>query len=229
MAALATATYFAITTDLYGWEVDISRWLQGFSLGPARFLRQWVFWMGIKGMAGGMVLLTMGYALYRRRKLEALCLILISVPDLFNILLREILARPRPTSDLIDVVGGPQGFSFPSGTTLHTLLFYGFLMYLADGFVLSRRWVFVLRSLGVLYIVISGLWVLYDGRHWFTDAIGGYIYGAFYLLVLIVFYRWASERLRIGDAVRVFTRFPRFVSKPVEFAFRLMAQSPPVT
>ena len=47
--AVVVLTYAALTVDYYSWELEFSRWLQGFSLGPADFLRGWLFWMGARG------------------------------------------------------------------------------------------------------------------------------------------------------------------------------------
>ena len=43
------------------------------------------------------------------------------------------------------------------------------------------------------------LWLIYDGRHWPLDVIGGYAYGAFYLLALIAAYNWVLKR-RSGES-----------------------------
>ena len=55
--AIVVATYFALTIELFGWDVDITRWAQGYELGPARFLKEWLFWMGVKGVAGATMVL----------------------------------------------------------------------------------------------------------------------------------------------------------------------------
>ena len=202
LAAIAIATYVALTNDLLGWELDITEWLQQFSLGPARFLKTWMPWMGNRGLAGGVLALVVLVFWFRDRRIEAAFLLLIVIPDLFNIGLREIIGRARPSEDLVAVVDpGTQGLSFPSGTTLHTLLFYGFLLYLAGRFMRRRRLVYTVWAIGILYILLSGFWVVYYGRHWFLDAIGGYLYGGFYLLVLILGYRWTTERVN-GDQAR---------------------------
>ena len=52
LVAVLAATYLAVTVDSFGWDVDITRWLQGFDLGSARFLRGWIFWMGVRGFDG---------------------------------------------------------------------------------------------------------------------------------------------------------------------------------
>ena len=181
-----------------------------------------MFWMGVKGVAGAVLVMAFGILWVRRWRVEAISLVFISIPDLFNIWLREIIGRPRPTADLVEVIGGPQGDSFPSGTTLHMLLFYGFLMYLAGRHVSSRHRLYSIWAMGTLYIIASGLWVIYDGRHWFTDAIGGYLYGAFYLLVLIAAFRRTEDWLQGEQAFQPTSRFPQFFRKRLQSVLRLI-------
>ena len=117
LVGLAIITYFGATTDLYDWEVDITRWVQRFSLGPARFLTSWMFWMGVKGVAGAVLAGVVALFWLYNRRIEAIFLLLIAIPDFFNILLREIISRPRPLAELVAVLDpGSQGSSFPSGT-----------------------------------------------------------------------------------------------------------------
>jgi undecaprenyl-diphosphatase len=226
LAAVATSTYVAWTVDLFTWDVDITRWLQGFTRGEARFLHGWLFWMGIRGVAGAVMVLAFGALWFQHRRLEAIFLGLITIPDLFNLWLRELIGRPRPSADLVDVsigYGGIQGYSFPSGHSLHVLLFYGFLMYLAARYISNRRLVRAIWAVGTVYILASGLWLIYEGRHWFTDVLGGYIYGAFYLLVLIAAYGWTSERVRRNEHLRLSSLPPRFLRKPARYLLRLIS------
>jgi undecaprenyl-diphosphatase len=226
LAAVATSTYVAWTVDLFSWDVEFTRWLQGFTLGEARFLRSWLFWMGIRGVAGAAMVLAFGALWFQHRRLEAIFLGLISIPDLFNIWVREIIGRPRPSADLVDVLvgyGGGQGSSFPSGHSLHVLLFYGFLMYLTARYIPNRRLVRALWALGTAYILVSGLWLIYNGRHWFTDVMGGYLYGAFYLLVLIAAYGWTRERVRRNEHLQLSSLRPRFLRKPARYLLRLIS------
>ncbi|MBI2855947.1 MAG: phosphatase PAP2 family protein [Chloroflexi bacterium] len=225
LIAVVASTAVAWRVDLFQWDVDITRWVQDFSTGPARFLRGWIFWMGIRGVAGALMVALFALLWLRRHRVEAIFLGLISIPDLFNLGLREIIGRSRPTGDLVNVLtgyGGVQGFSYPSGHSLHVLLFYGFLLYLATRFVANRLLVRTLWTGGVAYMLLSGLWLIYDGRHWFTDVMGGYIYGAFYLLVLIVAYRWANRWLEHNDVTKLAHLLPRFLRKPAEQLLRLI-------
>ena len=219
---MLVATYVALTVDRFEWDVEITRWLQGYDLGSARFLRGWIFWMGVRGFAGVTFALAFGAFWIKRHRLEAIVLGLVGIPDLCNALLRELIGRPRPSRDLVEVIGGPQGDSFPSGTTIHSLLFYALLLYLVHPHVSSRRIRYMLWSVAVLYAAISGLWVIYDGRHWFTDTMGGYLYGTFYALVLIAVYERTKSLLAARPPEELLEKVPRLVRRPVEYMLRLV-------
>ena len=223
-AALAVATYFALTIEIFGWEVDITRWMQKFSLGPASFLTSWLFWMGVRGVAGTVLLIAVAVFWLHNRRVEAVFLLLVSIPDLFNLGLRDLIGRPRPSSDMVNVISeGSQGPSFPSGTTLHMLLFYGFLLYLVGRTVQSRLVTYLMWGVGSFYMVGSGVWVVYYGRHWFTDAIGGYVYGAFYLLLLIAAFRLTIAWLEGENPPRLPDAFPPPLRRLAESLIRLLA------
>ena len=181
--------------------------------------------MGIRGVAGAIMVALFALLWLRRRKVEAIFLGLIGIPDLLNIWLREVISRPRPTDDLVDVLigyGGVQGYSYPSGHSLHVLIFYGLLLYMATCYITNRSLVRALWVVGVAYMLVSGLWLIYDGRHWFTDVMWGYVYGAFYLLVLIAAYRWAKRWLGHNEVTRLAHTMPYSLRKPAERLLRLI-------
>lgn len=222
LVAVLAATYLAVTVDSFGWDVDITRWLQGFDLGSARFLRGWIFWMGVRGFAGVTFLVAFAAFWHKRHRIEAIFLALVGFPDLLNTLLRDLIARPRPSRDLVEVIGGPQGFSFPSGTTLHSLLFYGLLLYLVHPHIARPRTEYLLWVVVALYTLISGLWVVYDGRHWFTDAVGGYVYGMLYLLVMVAAYRKTRVWLVGTQPDHLSGLAPAFMRRQVGYVLRLI-------
>lgn len=198
LVAVIVTTSVAWRVEYSAWDLEVSLWVQQYDLGPFQSLRGWLFWMGIRGVAGAIMVASLVFLMLRRRRLDALFLGLIGIPDVFNIWLRYFIGHPRPTPDLVEVLGGPQGAGFPSGHALHVVLFYGFLLYLAERHALSRWLVWTLRFLFVLYVLATGVWLIHDGRHWLTDVLGGYAYGAFYLLVLIAGHRWALRTMHDG-------------------------------
>ena len=207
LMAMVVLTYAALTVDHFSWELEFSRWLQGFSLGLADFLRGWLYWMGARGVAGAMILVVCLILWLRRWRLEAVFVALVSFPDLLNILIKELIGRPRPTADLVEVVigyGGVQGYGFPSGHAVHAVLFYGFLLFLARLYIPKPALVRTIFALVCAYILVTGPWLIYDGRHWPIDVLGGYSYGAFYLLAIIAAYNRVLERVRYGEHPRLF-------------------------
>ena len=203
LAALVIATSIALTVEQFGWDPDITLWIQKFSLGKARFARGWLFWMGGVGVAGVVLVAMAGLLWLRSLRIESAFVALTAIPNFFNFALRDMIGRDRPTMDLVEVIGGPQGFSFPSGHALHVLFFYGFLLYLAAMLLSNRRLLRTLMVLGAIYLPFSGLWLIYDGRHWFTDVMGGYIYGTFYLSVWIAAYRWTKHQMEERERFRL--------------------------
>ena len=206
LAAAAVTSGIALAVDRFAWEVELSQWLQAFSLGPFDFLRGWLFWMGVRGVAGAVMLAVCAALWLRRWRLESVFVAMVLGPDMLNVVLKELIARPRPTADLVDVTigwGGIQGSGFPSGHALHATLFYGLLLYLAWRYVPSRSMVRAIAAAVIGYVLATGPWLLYDGRHWLLDVLGGYSYGAVYLLALIAAYERVLERVRDGRHPRL--------------------------
>ena len=149
--------------------------------------------MGAIGIAGVALAAVTALLWVRRHRVEAVFVALTALPIQFTALLRDVNGRPCPTDDLVEVIGGPQGDSFPSGHAFHVLFFYGFLTYLAVR-LLPDRLARALAAAGSAYIILSGLWLIYNGRHWLLNVLGGFIYGGCVLLIWVAAYRRAKER-----------------------------------
>ncbi|MEE8518953.1 MAG: phosphatase PAP2 family protein [Dehalococcoidia bacterium] len=197
MAALACLvalfTYFAVTTDRAPFDLRISRWMQTLDLERTGAFSSAMFWMGLRGVAGAVLVVVFALLWLRGHRPAAVFLGLIVVFDLFNVSLREWIGRPRPTEELIGVVigyGGIQGSSFPSGHAVHFILFYGFMLYLSRTLMRAGALRTLAWALVLFYIPVASIWLVHAGRHWTTDVLGGYAYGAFYLAITIIGYEW---------------------------------------
>ena len=141
--------------------------------------------------------------LVRRRRWEAMACLLIIPMELMTLGLREVIDRPRPS--LPALTSMPASAGFPSGTTLHAVLFFGFIAYLCHIYVRPRKLRLALEALLVLIIAVASYSRVYLGVHWPTDILGGWLYGTFFLWVItavglpfLLRLRWGRERVGGG-------------------------------
>ena len=124
---------------------------------------------------------------YRRR--EAYFTLAVILPDLFNMLIKIFIHRPRPTLENAKIFLSFNQSSFPSGHVVHYVVFFGFLfavMIVNKNFSLFWRiFIGILSAFLILTVSISRI---YLGAHWVTDVIGGYLFGMVYLGVMLNFY-----------------------------------------
>jgi membrane-associated phospholipid phosphatase len=109
---------------------------------------------------------------------------------------KRVFARPRPDAELVSVVAGATGNSFPSGHTLFYVTFFGFLAYLAYAQLKPGRLrVAVLLVAGLLILLVgpSRIWM---GQHWASDVLASYALGLTYLVGLV----WLYGRRRLGTS-----------------------------
>ena len=97
-----------------------------------------------------------------------------------NFLLKNILQRPRPTEfRLID----ESGYSFPSGHSMVSMAFYGFLIYLIYKYVKNKKLKVILITFLSLLIFSIGISRIYLGVHYTSDVIGGFLIAISYLII----------------------------------------------
>ena len=106
-------------------------------------------------------------------------LVIISV---LNQLIKKILQRPRPTEFRIIE---ETGYSFPSGHSMVSMAFYGYLIYLIYKYVKNKyvKWISI-TLLGIL-ICLIGISRIYLGVHYTSDVLGGFLISISYLIIYI--------------------------------------------
>jgi membrane-associated phospholipid phosphatase len=118
-----------------------------------------------------------------------------------NVLVKDLVQRPRPTAGMVNVIDTLKSYSFPSGHVMYYLGFLGFIGFLVFSLLkpsIKRSLILVLIGIPVVLIGISRI---YLGEHWASDVLGSYLLGSLTLVATIQFYRWGKIRFFIHQPV----------------------------
>jgi undecaprenyl-diphosphatase len=106
-----------------------------------------------------------------------------------NYLLKWVINRPRPTSDLVHVFSTETGKGFPSGHAVFVTLVLGILAYLIT-FHMRKGFFRTLTVAGFLVLILLvGVSRVYLGVHSASDVVGGYLIGTIFLLWILWSYK----------------------------------------
>ena len=101
---------------------------------------------------------------------------------LVNFSLKQVLQRPRPVEHrIID----ESGYSFPSGHSMVSMAFYGFLIYLIHKNVKNNYLRTGLIVLLFLLIISIGISRIYLGVHYTSDVLAGFLVAISYLILFV--------------------------------------------
>lgn len=99
-----------------------------------------------------------------------------------NLILKNIVQRPRPIEyRLIDETG----YSFPSGHSMISAAFYGFIIYLIYKNAKNHKIKACLMIILSVLIVLIGMSRIYLGVHYTSDVIAGFLISVSYLMLYI--------------------------------------------
>lgn len=180
-AAVALAVLAALDDRLPG-DLAASNAVQDWPFPGEPFADVLRLLSGTEVVAGiGAALAVIAWLAGRRRPALALAAGL-ALMVLLQFAVKEIVDRPRPTPDLVDLRAGYTSPSFPSGHTMSPTYLYGFLAAAALASTLSPGLRAAAVAVAAAFLLLGGLANVYLGVHWTSDVIGGYLWA---LLVLI--------------------------------------------
>lgn len=139
----------------------------------------------ITQFGGAMFLITLSIILLliiKNKKIGILIWINLAISTILNQILKNIIQRPRPTEFRII---NENGYSFPSGHSMASAAFYGFLIYLIYKKVKNKYLKWTLISLLSILIILIGASRVYLGVHYTSDVIAGILISTSYLIMFI--------------------------------------------
>ena len=106
----------------------------------------------------------------------------LGIVTILNQIIKFIMQRPRPTEFRIME---ETGYSFPSGHSMVSLAFYGYLIYLIYKYINNKHLKRTLIIILSVLICIIGVSRIYLGVHYTSDVLGGFLISFAYLIIYI--------------------------------------------
>ena len=173
-----------LTFRYYPSSLEISLMLAIRSLGHSSFYGMMQFLSAsIYVLLGACVCLFI-YFLYRRLYAQALYVGLSLVLLLTEEPIKSLFHRARPSILPLEHPLPFAGLGFPSGHSLMATVLVGALLFLLLRRPRPARGSAFLCLIGIVYVLLVGLSRIYVGAHYPSDVLGGYTFGALYVLLL---------------------------------------------
>ena len=120
---------------------------------------------------------------------EARFTLAVIIPDLFNLLIKILINRPRPTLADANILSKFTQSGFPSGHVVHYVVFFGFIL----AVMLAKKdipmfWRISVGAISAFLIFTVSISRIFLGAHWATDVLGAYLFGFIYLGIMLKFY-----------------------------------------
>ena len=162
--------------DIIGYKFISTYLISDFATPIAKF---------ITNFGGAIFLISTAIILFvviKNKKIGITIISNLGIITILNQLLKRILQRPRPEEFRII---NESGYSFPSGHSMISMAFYGYLIYLIYKYIKNKylKWSLI-TILGIL-IVSIGISRIYLGVHYTSDVLAGFLISISYLIVYI--------------------------------------------
>lgn len=202
ISAFGLLTFLVITFPTFSVDLYISRSLQSINNSSFLWLMTLISWVGFTPQCFiiSFIIILIIYILGYHWEAVTSLVAAIIVP-LLNLLIKTLVHRSRPSTNLIHVTNLLNSYSFPSGHVMFYTGFFGFMCFLT--FILIRpSWIRTL--LLVIFgsnVALIGVSRVYLGEHWASDVVGAYLLGGLCLIGFIRLYRFGKSRFFVQQPV----------------------------
>lgn len=200
LGAVGLADSVAEHSDLAAYDPTVTADVVAARSWPLTVLAQVLTMVGSEIVVGALTVLVLAWLALRHGRWRAAWVFgaTMAVTGGLTLAVKHVVSRPRPAPALML---GPidTGFSFPSGHTLYSTVFFG----LVAGLLWQRwerRWtrVLVVAGWGLMSGGV-GLSRLYLGYHWLTDVLAGWTIGVGVLALAAATLLWFRPAVPLTD------------------------------
>jgi membrane-associated phospholipid phosphatase len=182
-------TFFVRNYPLSDFDLHMTQEIQEQRAWDLTPLMKFVSIWGNPGMAPLSVMIASLFFFLTYHRREAYFTLAVILTDLFNVLIKITVHRPRPTLENAKILLKFTQSGFPSGHVVHYVVFFGFLL----AVMIVRKnialfWRIFMGGFSAFLILTVSISRIYLGAHWATDVIGGYLFGFAYLGIVLKFY-----------------------------------------
>ena len=121
--------------------------------------------------------------------MKKIIIINLIIAFLFNDLLKHIFVRSRP--DSINWLVNESGYSFPSGHSMVSMAYYGYLIYLL--YLSKNKYKWLLITMLSIIILLIGISRIYLGVHYLSDVLAGFLMAIIYLTIFITVSEYIND------------------------------------
>lgn len=133
------------------------------------------------GNATTLIILSLLSFILLKQKKQSLCITInLTLITIINQVLKSIIQRPRPDGYRLI---SETGYSFPSGHSMASVAFFGFLIYLTYKYTKEKKIRYLIYTFLSILIILIGTSRIYLGVHYASDVVAGSLLSILYLII----------------------------------------------
>lgn len=179
-------TWYVRKSPYFSWDLRLTRQIQTVKNPILRSLLDLTSWVGYPPQGIAFIYISL-FSLHLMDLTSQAIIGFISFTAGFIVvqLLQKIIGRPRPSEKLVKVNRPSKSGGFPSSHVAMFVLVFGYFIYLIVNNLPPTIFRHLLVFLLAGSIILVGPSRVYRGKHWASDTLGGYLFGAFCLLLVL--------------------------------------------
>lgn len=185
IATIACFIFLVILRDIFTYEItNYDIWFHDVLINNYESDLTTSIMIFITTFGSGIVLVLIScYLFIKNRKIGIYSLTNLIMIFILNTIVKFIVQRPRPSGYNMIV---ESGYSFPSGHSMVSTAFYGFIIYLIYKYLKSNKLKLIYISILFLLIIFICISRIYLGVHYASDVLGGFFFSIMYLMIFIM-------------------------------------------